>query len=183
MLGPGLGRANAFVDFGGSYLSAFGEQTRRLQGFEFDVAGTPLGPVDDAFEVKLTEIRRGGVHCGLGWYWGDPVDNRSADPQLRLSTTLGGRLSHIRGDFQSEQLVAPPVNAGGDEIRLGYSKTDTAGGLYVNTQAIVLQRNTGLGIMQWTCDAEFAHDWIDFEGFESGGLSTASVLFGFMLSR
>ena len=63
------------------------------------------------------------------------------------------------------------------------SRTDTSGGLYVNTQVILLRRNVGSGIMQLTVDGEFAHDWIDLDGFKNGGLGTASILFGFLLSH
>ena len=186
-IGPGLGRANIFFDLGGSYLSAFGEQTRSFPGEEFDTDPfTPvsLGIVDDAFNFTLTEIRRAGVHCGLGWYWGPSIDNRCNDPQGRFATILGGRLSHIHGVFDTSQIVFPPVDPDGDVIepRASFGHTDTSGGLYVNTQAILLRRHTNRGIMQLTVDGEFAHDWINFAGFDSGGLGTASILFGFLFT-
>ena len=100
----GLGSSHVFVDLGGSYLSAFGQLERMTRGIEFDDDPFPdpnafPALVDDAFRSTLTEVRRGGVHCGLGWYWGSPIDDRSSDPQVRFATTLGGRLAHVRGRF------------------------------------------------------------------------------------
>jgi hypothetical protein len=195
-IGSGLGGNNFFLDLGGSYLSAFGEQIRTIPGEEFDTNTIPnapnvsLGIVDDAFNLKLTEVRRGGVHCGLGYYWGPSIDNHCNDPQVRFATILGGRLSHIHGVFATDQINQirfPPVNppGNGDVIvpRPSDSRTDTSGGLYVNTQVILLRRNAGCGIMQFTVDGEFAHDWINLDGFKSGGLGTASILFGFLFSH
>jgi hypothetical protein len=190
-IGSGLGGNNFFLDLGGSYLSAFGEQIRTIPGEEFDtdpVQNVSLGIVDDAFNLKLTEVRRGGVHCGLGYYWGPSIDNRCNDPQVRFATILGGRLSHIHGVFETDQIIFPPVDSSGDGDVIvprppPNSHTDTSGGLYVNTQVILLRRNAGRGIMQFTIDGEFAHDWINLDGFKSGGLGTASILFGFLLSH
>lgn len=183
-IGRGLGSTNAFIDFGGSYLSAFGTLTREVVGEEFSpslVPGnppTPVGPVD--VNATLDEVRRAGVHCGWGCYWGPSLDDRCSDPQLRFTTTVGGRLSHVRGSFVETPVAAiPPQNF----FTTSITKTDTAGGLYWNTQAILLRRSSALGDMQWTLDGEFAHDWVDFSRFEKRGLGTASVLFGFLLTR
>jgi hypothetical protein len=68
-------------------------------------------------------------------------------------------------------------------IRPAYSTTDTSGGLFVSTEAILLRRASPVGDLQWTVNAEFANDWVQFKGFESSQLATASILFGAMLSR
>jgi len=181
-VGQGLGSSHVFVDLGGSYLSAFGELERLLAGDEFRVFDNSLvGTVPDAFSETLTEVRRGAAHFGVGCYWGGPIDDRCLDPQVRFSTTLGGRLGHVRGRFQQIQLVDPAP--GNRLVEASFSKTDTVGGLYWKTEAVLLSRHTALGNMQWTLDGEFAHDWVDFGGFEKRGLGTAAILFGFMLSR
>ena len=145
-IGRSFGSTNAFLDLGGSYLSAFGNLVRDVPGEELDFQGVSVGIVDDAFRSTLTEVRRGGAHCGLGCYWGSPLDDRSSDPQVRFATTLGGRLSHVRGKFLDEQQVVIPQLI---TIRTIYSRTDTTGGIYFNAQAILLRRNFGLGDMQW----------------------------------
>ncbi len=182
-VGRGLGSSHVFVDLGGSYLSAFGELERLVPGQEFSPGDRDGTLVPDAFSERLTEVRRGSAHFGVGCYWGSPIDDRCSDPQVRLSTTLGGRLAHVRGRFLDEQIKLPPQNPGGVGFTPAYSRTDTVGGLYWKTEAVLLSRHTALGNMQWTLDGEFAHDWVDFGGFEKRGLGTAAILFGFMLSR
>jgi hypothetical protein len=183
-IGRGRWGGNAFVDYGGSYLSAFGTHTRDVPGEEFSPPLIPsLPPVlEGSIDVRSTlrEVQRGGAHLGLGWYWGSPLDNRCSDPQIRFTTTFGGRLSHVRGKFFNEPVIAIPDD---HWFTTSYEKTDTAGGLYLNAQAIFLNRNTVLGNLQWTVDGEFAHDWVNLGGFEKRGLGTASILFGFLLAR
>jgi hypothetical protein len=57
------------------------------------------------------------------------------------------------------------------------------GGLFVGTEAILLQRQYAIGHIQWTLDGQYAHDWIDIGGRWDGDLSVGSVMMGFMLSR
>ena len=108
---------------------------------------------------------------------------RSSDPQFRFATTFGGRYGHVRGRFIESQLIFSPVNPGGVAMRAAHDQTDTIGGLFVNAQGILLRRHAALGDFQFTVDGEFAHDWINFDGFESRGLATASLMFGFMFTR
>jgi hypothetical protein len=167
-----------FLDFGGSYLSAYGESTRIVPGLR-TLNGVQLN-VPNAFRATLDEIQRGGVHMSLGWYWGDIFDVRADDPQLRLATRFGGRWSHVRGQFDNERLVALPVGA---TLETRYQETDTAGGLFVGTELILLNRDTAAGTATWLIDGEFANDWIEFTGWDRGSLGTASITLGFMLSR
>lgn len=44
-------------------------------------------------------------------------------------------------------------------------------------------RNTAVGNLAWTVDGKFAHDWIDFKGFENRGLTTAAIQVGLTLTR
>ena len=189
-----LGGDQTFLDLGGSYMSAFGRTERdtdRIDVFVDDptMAGTPVPPsvvVPDGLETTLTQVQRAGAHMGIGRMWGSPIDQRSEDPQLAFATIVGGRVSHIHGRFNEQvigSLTPPPAGATGTTFRRGYSQTDTAGGLYANAQAILLRRNSELGCMQMTLDAEFAHDWVNLKGFENRGLATATIFFGVMFSR
>jgi hypothetical protein len=94
---------------------------------------------------------------------------------------VGGRWTHVRGRFEDIPLTFPPEQA--TITNPDYGKTCTAGGLFVGTEAILLRRNTSIGSVAWTIDAEFANDWVEFEEFHRGSLGTASIMFGFMLSR
>ncbi|MCC6491870.1 MAG: hypothetical protein IT424_02495 [Pirellulales bacterium] len=171
-LGPQIGGDRFFLDAGGSYLSAYGETVRDTQNF------IPLGnnlflPI--TVSTTLKEVKRASAHAAIGWYWGPPMDNAGGDPQVRFATRIGGRVGHVRGEFED----ATDFN-----ISRGYGRTDTFGGVFAGTEAILLQRQyEALGNVQWTIDGEFANDWIDFGGFQKGSLGTASVMFGFMLSR
>ncbi len=167
-----------FLDFGGSYLSAYGESSRVVPGLG-TIAGVQTN-VPDAFRATLDEIQRAGVHMSLGWYWGDIFDVRSGDPQFRLATRLGGRWSHVRGQFDNEVLVNIPIGA---TLETRYQETDTAGGLFVGAELILLNRDTAAGTATWLIDGEFANDWIEFTGWDTGSLGTASIMLGFMLSR
>jgi hypothetical protein len=51
------------------------------------------------------------------------------------------------------------------------------------TEAILLKRSYSTCNVLWTADVEFANDWIEFGGFDSGSLGTASLMTGIMLSR
>jgi hypothetical protein len=168
-----------FLDMGGSYMSVFGNRTLMTSGFATPLVGDP-DIVPDAYTTTLDEVQRAGVHAAFGWYWGEPLDYRSNDPQLRVATRLGGRWSHIIGQFTDVEEIDPPV---GGTQRPNYCRSDTAGGLYVGTEVMLLNRDWMGGSVQWTLDTEIGNDWIDFEGFESGSLGTATVMLGWMYSR
>lgn len=179
-LGPGLGGRRMFFDVGGSYLSAEGETVRSVNGTRIETATGDKTVIDDAYLVTLEEIRRAGAHAGVGCYFGSLLDNRSEDPQARLGVVLGGRLSHIHGVFNSQDLQPP----GAGFTQSSASGTTTmAGGIYLDVEALVLKRSSPFGDLQWTIDGEFSNDWIDFANFEEGSLGTASLLFGFMVIR
>jgi len=180
-LGPEIGGDRWFFDFGGSYMSAFGETTRDTEG-RVVLLGTVVSFEPNVFESTLKEVRRGSVHAALGWFWGAPVDNRGWDPQLRFASRLGGRVGHVRGRF-SEELIPGAIMPPNETATPSHGNTDTFGGLFVSTEAILLRRHTAVGEVQWTVDGELANDWIDFEKFHSGSLGSASIMMGFMLSR
>lgn len=185
-LGPELGGDRFFFDLGGSYQDAYGEATpitiggRRIT----TVAGIVIQDivVPNAFSVTLEEVRRASAHGAIGWYWGEPLDNRGADPQVRVATRIGGRVGHARGGYHEALIVAPP-NANQTYDPTYYAKTDTYGGVFIATEAILLNRQTSFGLFQWTVDGEFANDWINIGEIWDGSLGTASVMMGFMLSR
>ncbi|QEG32841.1 hypothetical protein [Bythopirellula goksoeyrii] len=179
-LGPGMGGRRLFFDVGGSYLSAEGETTRDVSGKQTNTATNTSMIVDDAFSVTLNEVRRAGAHAGVGCYFGSLLDDRTEDPQARLGLVFGGRLSHMHGVFRSQRLVTPPA---GSTLTPINERSDMAGGLYLDVEALILKRNSPLGDLQWTIDGEFAQDWIEYSNFAEGGLGTASLLFGFMLVR
>ena len=178
-LAPGLAPGRMFFDFGGGYLSAVGNTNRIVAGEATNIAGVK-STVADAFSVNLTEVKRASIQTALGWYWGDPVDNRALDPQLRFATRFGGRFGSVRGRFHEERLEDPPI---GGTLDSTYLNTDTFGGLLLGTEAVLLKRSYGTCNVLWTADIEFANDWIEFGGFDSGSLGTASLMTGFMLSR
>jgi len=188
-LGPEIGGDRWFFDFGGSYLSAFGVSTENTSGLRTttNIVGvvTERVIIDNAFSTTVKELRRGAVHAALGWYWGEPLDNSARDPQIRVMTRLGGRAGHVRGRFSPDvRLINPDPDPGENQtIETIYGKTDTIGGLFVSTEAVLLQRHTAIGHIQWTIDGELANDWIEFEQFKSGSLGSASIMTGFMLSR
>ncbi len=185
-LGPEIGGDRFFFDLGGSYQDAYGEATpvnfggRQITSIGGVVVGDIIVP--NAFAATLEEARRGSLHAALGWYWGAPLDSRRADPQLRFATRIGGRVGHLRGGYQEALIIAPPAaNQTIDPVF--YQKTDTYGGLYAGTEAILLKRDLTFGHFQWTVDAEFANDWVNIGNIWEGNLGTASVMLGFMLSR
>jgi hypothetical protein len=178
-LAPGLAPGRMFFDFGGGYLSAVGNTNRILPGLATNIAGVE-STIPDAFSVNLTEVKRASIQTALGWYWGDVVDRRGDDPQLRFATRFGGRFGSVRGRFLEERLEDPPV---GGTLESTYLNTDTFGGLLLGTEAILLKRSYSTCNVLWTADVEFANDWIEFGGFDSGSLGTASLMTGFMLSR
>lgn len=183
-LGPHFGD-RSFFELGGSYLSAYGETTRPIAGTitTLDNAGNVISRVTDAdlFNSTLKEVKRGTIHAALGWYWGDVVDNRANDPQMRFATRFGGRLGHIRGRFSEAAAETPDPD---ERFTYNYyGKADTIGGLFVGTEAILLARDLRIGSTAITVDGEFGNDWMEFGGWGRGSLGTASVTLGFMLSR
>lgn len=178
-LAPGLAPGRMFFDFGGGYLSAVGNTNRIVSGLATNIAGVQ-STIPNAFSVNLTEVKRASVQTALGWYWGDVVDRRGDDPQLRFATRFGGRFGSVRGRFLEERLEDPPI---GGTLKSTYLNTDTFGGLLLGTEAILLKRSYSTCNVLWTADIEFANDWIEFGGFDSGSLGTASLMTGFMLSR
>ncbi|RIK85080.1 MAG: hypothetical protein DCC67_04395 [Planctomycetota bacterium] len=184
-LGPDLGGDRLFFDLGGSYLSAYGETTRGTPGLRVtrDIFGNASASeiVDDAFETQLKEVKRGSAHVALGWFWGDYLDRPANDPQYRIATRLGGRVGHVRGEFEPDVRLINP--AGNQTITPIYGKTDTFGGLFVGAEAVFLQRGYTFGNVQWTVEGELANDWIELHHFESSSLGTASLMLGFMLTR
>lgn len=179
-LGMGFGGRRLFFDTGASYMSAFGTTTRSVRGKEVDGITNVSTPKDDAYSVTLTEIRRTGIHGGVGWYFGSLFDTPSEDPQARLGLIVGGRFADMHGVDTVEELDGPAT--GNTQTSLAKT-TDMSGGIYVELEWLLLRRNSPIGDCQWTLDGEFAHDWVDFEGFEQRGLATASLLFGFMVAR
>jgi hypothetical protein len=183
-LGPHFGE-RSFFELGGSYLSAYGETTRPIAGTvtTFDNMGNVISRVTEAglFDSTLKEVKRGTIHVALGWYWGDVVDNRGDDPQLRFATRFGGRLGHIRGRFAEVATETPDA----DELFTYnyYGKADTTGGLFIGTEAILLARDLRIGSTAITLDGEFGNDWMEFGGWGRGSLGTASLMLGAMLSR
>jgi hypothetical protein len=199
-LGPEIGGDRFFLDLGGSFQNSYGKAPRLTESLETTTTQNILVPsatptvvserISAAFLTTLEEMRRGSLHAALGWFWGPGLDNRSADPQLGFASRVGGRVGHARGGFSEEQLIFPdPPNLNGNFLttqtveRTYYNKTDTYGGLFVGTEAILLQRQYSFGHVQWTVDGEFANDWINIGNVWEGSLGTASVMMGFMLSR
>lgn len=179
-LGPGIASGRTFIDFGGGYLSGVGNTNRILPGLATLITGTTQ-TIDDAFSVNLTEVKRASVNVALGWYWGDVVDRRGEDPRLRFATRFGARYGSVRGRFLEELIIDPPITV--TSIKTTYLNTDTFGGMLLGTEVILLNRTYGACNVQWTADVEFANDWMEFGGFDSGSLGTASLMTGFMLAR
>ena len=86
----------------------------------------------------------------------------------------------MRGRFREERLEDTPI---GGTLDSTYLNTDTFGGLLLGTEAVLLKRSYSTCNVLWTADVEFANDWIEFGGFNSGSIGTASLMTGFMLSR
>jgi hypothetical protein len=199
-LGPEIGGDRFFFDLGGSYQHSYGEATPLLiQGLRTTVVTqlAPLTPrtdtisafVPNSFEVTLQEMRRASAHAAIGWFWGPGADDRRLDTQLRFATRIGGRVGHARAGVDETRLQFanaddedPPVISRETLDPVFYRQTDTYGGLFVGTEAILLQRQYSFGHFQWSVDGEYANDWINMDVWE-GSLGTASVTMGFMLSR
>jgi hypothetical protein len=175
-LGPDLGGHKLFMEFGGSYLSAFGETSRLTVGRQVLNGVT----TNVNFVSTLKELQRSSVHWATGWCWGTWRDDRSNDPQLCFTTRFGGRLGSARGVFDEAPAFIPDANA---QLFPNHPKTDTFGGLFVGGEAILLRRQSPLGGIELVADAEFANDWINIGDIWTGSLGTASLTFGMMFSR
>jgi hypothetical protein len=186
-LGPEIGGDRFFFDLGGSYQESSGRSRpigtpgRRITRIGTFVLEDAV--IQDLFVNTLEDVRRGSAHMALGWFWGPGLDNRGCDTQLRFASRMGGRVGHARGGFTEEQIVFPDPNLDQTIAPAFFKATDTYGGLFVGTEAILLQRQYSFGHLQWTLDGEFANDWINFGDRWDGSLGTASVMMGFMLSR
>lgn len=179
-LAPGLAPGNMFFDLGGGYLSSLGQTTRVVDGVETNTFTNIKTPVADAFTVNLLEVKRSSVNLALGWYWGDVIDRRGQDPRLRFATRFGGRMGSVRGRFIKHLDATPSANS---NIQSTFLNTDTFGGVLLGTEAILLNRRLSTCNILLTADVEFGNDWVEFGGFDSGSLGTASLMAGFMLTR
>jgi len=175
-LGP-VAPNNFFLDLGGSYLSAFGETQRFTSGRQVDFSGN-VTITPNFFFSTLKEVQRSSVHLALGWYWGSPMDSPANDPQYRLATRIGGRAGSVRGKFTDVE----DTSLFGDATPF-YEKTDVFAGVLMGAEAILLYQRGAYCDVKLTLDAEFANDWISFTNYDSGNLTTASLMVGFMLSR
>ncbi len=191
-LGPEIAGNRVFFDLGGSYQSVFGHNEQFIpENFVHTPLPAGIGPVtvnrlETSRVANLREVRQAAMNVAVGWYWGPPLDDRAADPQLRFATRIGGRFGHARGHFLEEQLPVTLVsNSFQSEalVQITYERKDTFGGLFVGTEAILLNRDYAIGHVQWTIDAQYTNDWLEFGGgLWKGSLGTAAVTSGFMLS-
>lgn len=177
----GLAPPNMFFDLGGGYSSAVGMTERLVDATETTFAGTTIER-PDSMRARLTEVKRASIQAALGWYWGDPVDHREFDPQLRFATRFGGRVGSVRGNFLESRVSGNNV-PDSSTLTTDYLNTDTFGGLLLGAEAILLKRSYGNCNVLWTADLEFSNDWIEFGGYSSGSLGLASLMTGLMLSR
>ncbi len=178
-----------FFDFGGSYLSAFGE------GRGQDVSGTftlqtITGPqptfLEDFYEMSLQEISRTSIHTGIGWY-----HELSDNPDISRIFTfrMGGRLSHIRGHFAEDPSAALQdlIDSATTNFTLAKTKTisqtDIAPGVFLGFELYSARYVSRGATLALVVDSEFATDWVKFENYERGTLVTANILFGLTVTR
>jgi hypothetical protein len=171
-----------FSEFGGSYQSVYGSTTHLAPGVVITTVGQSVTRTTEAnlFSAELREVKRATVDAAIGWYWGDPIDVRSGDPQYRFATRLGGRWGHVRGRFLD---TATRQHLANETFAVGYGRTTTIGGLFIGNEAILLARDTRVGSVAVSLDGVIGNDWIDFRAWGRGSLGTASITLGFMLSR
>jgi hypothetical protein len=191
-LGPEVAGDRVFFDLGGSYQSVFGHNEQFIpQNFIHTPLPAGIGPVivdrlETSRVANLREVRQAAMNVAVGWYWGPPVDNRAADPQLRFATRLGGRLGHARGHFLEQQLPVTLVNNNFQSevlVQIPYERKDTFGGLFIGQEAILLNRDIAIGHVQWTADVQYTNDWLEFGGGTwKGSVGTLAITSGFMLS-
>jgi hypothetical protein len=185
-LGPELANSHFFFEMGGSYMSARGDLVQITPGEVVLSNGTTSIPFDEFASTRLTEVRRGGAHMAVGWILGSPLAPASSMDRGIFAVRFGGRLSHVRGEFEDTILPDPQMELTdnlGSTAKRGYGQTDTVGGLYLGMEMLLIQRDVSLGDLRLTIDTELAHDWIDFKNFEDAGLGTASILCGFSIAR
>ena len=175
-----------FFDFGGSYLSAFGEGRTRTVSGTF-TPGTAQGTfLQDFYDMSLEEISRTSIHSSIGWY-----HELSHEPGVSrlLTFRLGGRLSHIRGHFREDPTAALQnlIDSTTAQFTLAksplISQTDISPGMFAGFE-LYSARYVGRGVLvTFVTDAVLAADWINLEGYEKGTLATANVLFGLSVNR
>lgn len=185
-----------FLDFGGSYMSAFGEdRPRAVSGRVTRVDG---GIIDNDSDKKilsemvsltLTDLSRASVHLALGWYF-DVVDCETC--RSRFAARFGGRLSHARGHFDeaptqdfldfidNRRLTLEEVVAVKNE---DISMTDTAPGIFAGIEMAIDRRLSRTARLSFLIDGEMSNDWINLRDYAKRGLPTASLLLGINLSR
>lgn len=171
-----------FFDFGGSYLSAFGE------GRTQTVSGTFNGVtfLRDFFNMSLEEISRTSIHSGIGWY-----HELSDNPQISRVFTFrgGGRLAHVRGHFRQDptEALQDLIDNATGQFTLAksqiISQTDVAPGVFLGFELYSARYISQGATIALVVDSEFEADWIKFEGYERGTLVTANVLFGLTVNR
>lgn len=180
-----------FLDLGGSYLSAFGATTQAKSGVEttLNAAGNVVNIRNVNFTETLDEIQRAGVHFALGWYWGDVIDRRSDDPQLRFATRFGGRIAHTKGQFSDTRNDVPvlggfPIPPNSRTITIAdHDTSDTTEGAFAGLELLLLNRDFSGGSVQLVLDSEYSYEFVDFSGWGSGSLGVATITTGFMFSR
>ncbi|MDG2383214.1 MAG: hypothetical protein P8N76_16210 [Pirellulaceae bacterium] len=175
-----------FFDFGGSYLSAFGEGRTRTVSGTF-TPGTAQGTfLQDFYDMSLEEISRTSLHSAIGWY-----HELSHEPGISrlLTFRLGGRVSHIRGHFREDPTAALQnlIDSTTAQFTLAksplISQTDVSPGVFAGFE-LYSARYVARGVsVTFVTDAVLAADWINLEGYEKGTLSTANVLFGLSVNR
>jgi hypothetical protein len=185
-LGPEVAGDRVFFEIGGSYGSMFGTNTQFIPETRATVIGNQV-ITSTTLNMNRTstmhELREAALNTAVGWYWGPPIDDRAADPQLRFATRLGGRVGHARGRFFEEQVPVTPVLGPNEQIFVSpYEKKDTFGGFLIGQEAILLNRDYAIGHVQWTIGGQYTVDWIDLGGRFKGSLSTLALTSGFMLS-
>jgi hypothetical protein len=178
-----------FLDFGGSYLSAYGRgDPLTIGGFITRGAGTPQR-VNEFMDLTLEEISRAGVHAAVGWFY---EVSPTPDESRLMTMRVGGRLSHIHGHFREDasdalQALIDTAVAAGQTISLAndpaISKTDTAPGIFLGLELDHTRYLTGGATVSLLVDGEFASDWIDLRNYADSAMVTATLMFGISLSR
>jgi len=180
-----------FVDIGGSFLSASGEDDPVITPATIQISNAFGGQsfaVPNALSTQLIQLRRGSFDAAIGW------TQNPSDGVLHSWIRGGGRVGHIHGVFTDATTPAAQaiINMAmpGDTVTVeaDYDKTFTFGGLFfgggttVTTTAIDTLA-FGPIYVAFGAEGEFAVDWIDFENFGDNELVTASLLFNLTLSR
>ena len=178
-----------FFDFGGSYLSAYGQE--RPVTVEGSIEGGVLGrrTLEDFLDLSLSELSRASGQVAFGWYF-DVVDCDVC--RSRFAARVGGRVSHVRGHFDEiptadlRDEINNSIAAGENfvlEKDLPFKMTDTSPGIFGGIE-FAIDRRVSRGVnVSFLVDGEFANDFVNFRGFSKQGLPTASLLLGINVSR